>query len=160
MQKVSRQVCREFLWLAVSLGVTTLLASALFGWPFVKGDNDLHLHDTYFVISRWIILIPFFLFVTFLIYFIKELRKSFSRIFSNYLLVITGLALIVLLTILIQSFAQFTLGGWTPYPPLSALEVENNIPEITEDTTTKFITGFLTIVQAVVLIMLTYFVYP
>ncbi len=159
MQKVSRQIFRELLWLTASLCLTFILAWFLFGWTFLKGDLDLHLHDTYFVISRWLILTPLFLMVTFITYFIKEFRKRFSKRFPNWLIVITGMTLIILLTFLIQTFSQFLIGGWTSYPPLSALDVEDKISELTQDPIAKFITSFLTVIQIVVLLMLLFFVY-
>jgi heme/copper-type cytochrome/quinol oxidase subunit 1 len=144
--------------LTASLSLTILLASFLFGWTSLKGDLDIHLHDTYFVISSWLILIPLFFLVTFIIYFIKEFRKQFSRTFSNWLLIIAGVTLIISLTFLIQSFSQFLIGGFTLYPPLSALGPDK-IPELTQDPVAKFITSFLTVIQIVVLFMLLFFVY-
>ncbi len=107
MQKISRQIFIEISWLTLSLALTVLLALFLFGKTFLSGDLDLHLHDTYFIILRWLILTPLFLLVTLMIYFIKEFRKSFSRTFPSWLLVITGLTLVILLTFLIKSFSQF-----------------------------------------------------
>lgn len=158
MQKLSRQIAIEVLWLILSMVLTISLAAFLFGWTFLSGNIILHLHDTDFVISRWLILITLLFLTTFLVYFIKELRKSFSRIFPNWLIMITGLTLVVLLTFQIKSFSQFLLGGWTLYPPLSALGPDK-FPEITEDPAWKFITNFLTLIQFFVLLMLLFLVY-
>jgi heme/copper-type cytochrome/quinol oxidase subunit 1 len=150
MQKVSKQVLNEFIWLTVSLGLTLLLSLFLFGKNSLRGTIDIHLHDTYFVIAHFRILLPFFFFVTFIIYFIKEFRNSFRRTLPNWILVIIGLTLVIALTFLIKTFSQFFTGGWTVYPPLSALGPDK-VPELTQDPVTKFITIFLTIVQFLVL---------
>ncbi len=51
MQKLSRQILIEILWLILSFGVTTLFAIFLFGRHFLHGTLDVHFHDTYFVIA-------------------------------------------------------------------------------------------------------------
>jgi heme/copper-type cytochrome/quinol oxidase subunit 1 len=159
MNKISRQIFEELLWLTASLGLKILLASFLFGWSYQKSIIDLHLHDTYYVISSWLIITPLFFFVTFIVFFIKELRKSFGHKLSNWITIISGLTLVILLTILIQTFSQFLIGGWTSYPPLSALGFEDKISGLTQDPIAKFVTIFLTIVQAGVFLMLLFFVY-
>lgn len=146
------------------IALTVLIAAFLFGKTFLKGELDLHFHDTYFVISPWLILTPLFLLLTFITYFIKENRNSFKRTLSNWLLAVVGVTLIVMLTFLIQTFSQFLIGGWTSYPPLSALGVADNlsdqtISELTLDPVAKFITSFLTIIQSIILILLLYFVF-
>jgi Na+-driven multidrug efflux pump len=158
MQKVSRQILMELLWLTFSLGLTTLFAYLLFGSTILNGVFDLHLHDTYFVISRWYILTPLFCFVTFIIYFVKGLTKSFDRTLSNWLLIIVGLTLIITLTFLIQTFSQFSFGSWTLYPPLSALG-SDKIPELRQDPLTKLIANFLIVIQILILVMLLFFSY-
>jgi len=147
----------ELIWLTVSLGLTILLAAFLFGWAFLKGDLDIHLHDTYFVFSSWLILTPLFLLVTFVLYFIKEKRKSFSRTLPNWLTIISGLTLVLTLTLLIKQFSEFAnvlTGGWTIYPPLSALKDPE--PELTKNPLVTIISNFLAVVQFIVLTMLIY----
>lgn len=153
MQKVSRQVFIEIIWLTVSLGFTFLLSLFLFGRNFLSDTIDIHLHDTYFVIAPFHILLSIFLLVTFIVYFIKEFRNSFRQTFSNWILIVIGLMLVIALTFLIKTFSQFFTGGWTLYPPLSALGPDK-IPELTHDSVTKFITSFFTVVQIIVLTML------
>jgi heme/copper-type cytochrome/quinol oxidase subunit 1 len=158
MTKNNKQFLLELLWLALSLGLTILLLSFLFGLSLSQNTIDIHLHDTMFVISRWHFFSPLFFLVIFIIYFIKEFRKSFSRTLPNLLLIIAGMTLVILLTFLIQTFSQFLTGGWTLYPPLSALGPDE-VPEMTQDTVTKFITNFLTVIQIVVLLMLLFVTY-
>ncbi len=153
MQKVYKKVFIEIIWLAGSFGVTLLLSLFLFGKNFLSGTTDIHLHDTYFVIDPLHVLLPFFFLVTFVVYLIKEFRNSFQRTFSNWILIASGLALVVALTFLIKEFSQFFIGGFTLYPPLSALG-EDKISELTQDPATKFIVYFFTAVQIFVLVVL------
>jgi len=158
MQKVSRQIIRELLWLIISLGLTTGLAFFLFGRHFLRGTVDIHLHDTFVVMAVLHILLPMFLLITFFIYFFKELGNSFNQALPNQILLSTGLILIMALTLLIKVFWQFSTGGWTLYPPLSALR-PNEVPKLAQMPVTKVIANFLTVVQLLILAMLLFFVY-
>jgi heme/copper-type cytochrome/quinol oxidase subunit 1 len=153
MQKVSRKIFIEVIWLTVSLGLTLLLSLFLFGKNFLSDTVDIHLHDTYFVVAPFHILLPIFFLVTFIVFFIKEFRNSYRRTLPNWILVIIGLTLVIALTFLVKTFSQFFTGGWTLYPPLSALGPDK-VPELTQDPATKFITNFFTVVQVIVLAML------
>ncbi len=158
MQKVSRQVFIELIWLTLSLGLTLFLSLFIFGRNFLSNTVDIHLHDTYFVIAPFHILLPIFFLLTFIVYFIKEFRNSFQRTLPNWILIIIGLALVIALTFLIKAFSQFFIGGWTLYPPLSALGPDK-VPELTKDPVTKIITNFFTVMQFISLTMLLYAVY-
>lgn len=72
MQKLSRQILIEFLWLTVSLGLTFLLAIFLFGWAFLKGQ-----------FGYWLPLLLLFFVVTFIIYSIREFRKNYRTTLLN-----------------------------------------------------------------------------
>lgn len=150
MQKVSRQVLIEFIWLTISFGLTLLLSLSLFGNNFLRDTIDIHLHDTYFVIAPFHIFLPLFFLVTYIVYFIKEFRYSFRRTLPNWILIIVGLTLTITLTFLIKTFSQFFTGGWTLYPPLSALGPDK-VSELTQEPATKFITNLFTIFQLLVL---------
>src|SRR5690349_9257365 len=121
MQKLTRQILKEALWLTLSLVLSVLLSLFLFGKTFLSGDLDLHIHDTYFVIPSWLILTPLFLFVAFIFYFIRTFKNKFNTKLPNWVLVISGIILLISLTILIKTFPQFSIRGWSVYPPLSAL---------------------------------------
>ena len=156
MQKVSRQIFIELIWLTFSFGVTILLSLFLFGRKLLSDTIDIHLHDTYFVIEPFHVLLSTFFLITFFIYFIKELRKSFRRTLPNWILIIIGLTLVISFTFLIKIFSGILIsGGWTLYPPLSALGPDK-IPELTQEPVTKYLTNFLACLQVLILIMLVY----
>ena len=158
MKKISRQIITETLWLLLSLGLAILLIFFIFHWTFPSETIDIHLHDTVFVIYRWHILTPIFFLITFIIYVLKEYRKSFKRPLPNSLLILIGITLVILITLLIQIFSQFLTGDWTLYPPLSALGSSES-PEMTENPATKFITTFLTVVQIMVIALMLFVAY-
>ena len=101
-----------------------------------------------------IFLLPLCLLTTFIIYFFKEYRKSFSRVLPNLLLVVVGVIYVILSTVIIINATLMAIGGITLYPPLSTLEQDE--PIITQNAATTFITTILTVIQIVVLVMLLY----
>ncbi len=116
-----KPILTELLWLVIAFIVTLLICSLVFYWD-ARGTLDLQMHDTYIVFSAATIIAPIFLLVTFLLYFIKESRKRFSRKVPNIILLITGLSLIPALSFVIKTFIVIgTNYGWTAYPPLSML---------------------------------------
>lgn len=159
MQKVTRQFFIELLWLAISLGLTILLALSFFGRTFLAGKLDIHLRDTYFVVSPMKILLPMFLLVTFIIYFLKELRNSFRITLSNWILAVLGFTLIIALAFLVKNFAQDFTGGWTVYPPLSALGPGKDRELTQQYPISEVIANFLMAIQIGILIMLLFVTY-
>ncbi|MEO6550436.1 MAG: hypothetical protein ABIN94_20690 [Ferruginibacter sp.] len=150
MKNISRKNAVEICWLAFSLVLAIIFSFLLFGSASLTGDLDLHLHDTYIVISRWLILVPVFLMLTFSIYFIKGIWLKLTSTFANWVIVVTGISLITMLTVLIKTFSQILVNGWTLYPPLSAFE-PGKVAELTSVPQMTIIANFLTLIQAVVL---------
>jgi len=72
MQKLSREILIEFLWLTLSLSLTFLLAVVLFGWTFLTNE-----------LSYWLPLVLLFFIVTFVINSIKKLRKNYRMTLQN-----------------------------------------------------------------------------
>ena len=158
MQKVSKQILPEVLWLIIPLVLT-----AIFGLATITGTGfiytiDFHIHDTYLAFMPSKVLLPVFLLLTFLIFFIKESRYSYKRKLSNWILIIAGLALVIVLTFIIKIFTQFFPGEWSLYPPLSALGPDK-IPEVTKDPVPDLITKFLVGIQVMIMGMLLYVAY-
>jgi heme/copper-type cytochrome/quinol oxidase subunit 1 len=157
MQSKIKLFLKEFIWLILLLGLTILLSFLLFGVTVLTGSVDLHLHDTYIIISSWQILTPIYFLLVFVFYLIKEKRQSFARPLPNWLILISGLTLIIIITCLVQTFSQL-MTGWTLYPPLSGLG--NSVePEITISPIAKFIATFLTVLQLFISIALFYFAF-
>ena len=157
MNKILRQTIAEILWLVVCIGLTILTGSLLFNWSFAEETIDIHLHDTMYVLNCWQILLPTFLLITFIVYFVKELLNNFRRNLPNVLLGIVGFALVISITLLTSAISQALVSGWTIYPPLTALGEDN--PVVGHDPATKFILNFLAIVQMVVLFFLLFVIY-
>ncbi|MFT3823523.1 MAG: hypothetical protein QM731_06360 [Chitinophagaceae bacterium] len=153
MQKISKQAFIEVLWLIASLGLTLLLSLLLFGKNILNDTVGVHLYNTHFVIAPLHILLPGFFLVTFIVYFIKELRNSFQRTLPNQVLLLVGFSLIIALTFLIRTFSQSFTGGWTLYPPLSA-SGPNKPSELPQIAATKFITNLFTVIQILALAIL------
>lgn len=158
MKEVLRKIVAEIIWLAVSFGLAVLLSWVLVGKNMLSDSIDIHLHDTYYVIVPLYFLLPIFILITFVVYFIKEFRHSFQRAFPNWIFVITGSVLLISLTFLIQLFSQNFNIAWTEYPPLSSTGVSIT-PELTPDPVAKFITNILMLLQFLILISLLYVVF-
>lgn len=151
----------EAIWLIIAAFVSIILTKFLFGWKDFNGSIDIPLHDTYFVSSSWRAILPLFLSTTFLLYFFKEKYKSFRRILPNWIIIVSGLALMILLTLIIKTISDFTVditGGWTAYPPLSALPQQE--PQVsTENSLPTLIFYSLILIQSIIIIMLLYTTY-
>ena len=111
----------ELLWLFVSFAVSLGLA------PLIISNHtvNIQLYDTYFVFPPWLILTPLCSLLTFIAYLTRETQKSFSRIIPNWLIFVSGVILVLTMTLLIRNLAQSTIEigkGWVIYPPLSALK--------------------------------------
>ena len=72
MQKLSREILIEFLWLTLSLSLTFLLAVVLFGWTFLTNE-----------LSYWLPLVLLFFVVTFVINSVKKFRKNYRMTLQN-----------------------------------------------------------------------------
>jgi cation transport ATPase len=114
----------ELIWLGLILNATVLIAIFVFGWTFLGNHFDIRLHETYFSISSWKIILPLFVFFAFFIFLIKEIRHQFSRKASNIVMLIAGSILILLIAtinkqVIISEMVYF--GDSAVFPPLSAM---------------------------------------
>jgi len=106
MENKLRSYLPELNWLIISAILAFVLTGLLFGWSSINNTVDLHLSDTYFVFPAWSILTPLLLLVIFILYFIKEKRKSFSRNAPGWILIISGVLLIISLAILTNQLSK------------------------------------------------------
>jgi hypothetical protein len=163
MDNKLRHIVIEAIWLIIAAFLSIILAKFLFGWTGFNGNIDIPLHDTYFVFSSWLALLPLFLSMVFLLYFFKEKYKSFSRIIPNWIIIVSGLTLTILLTMIIKMISDFAgvmADGWTAFPPLSALpSQEPQVIKENENPLPTLISYSLILIQSIIIIMLLYTTY-
>jgi hypothetical protein len=150
----------ELIWLGLILNATVLIAIFVFGWTFLGNHFDIRLHETYFTISSWKIVLPLFVFFAFFIFLVKEIRHQFSRKSSNIIMLITGSILILLIAtinkqVIISEMVYF--GDSTVYPPLSALSESQMKKAISPAI--HVISNSLTVIQFLVTLCLLYVAY-
>ena len=114
----------ELMWLGLILNATVLVTIFVFGWTFLSNNFDIRLHETYFTISSWKIVLPLYVFFAFFIYLVKEIRHQFTRKASNMIMLVAGSILILLIAtinkqVIISEMVYF--GGSAVFPPLSAM---------------------------------------
>lgn len=146
----------ELLWLTIAFIVAALICYLVFDWNARGAIVDPQMHDTYFVLSTVTIIPPVFLLVTFVLYFIKESRKRFSRKVPNIILLMAGLSLITILAFVNKALVVLgTNYGWTVYPPLSMVpQVGPEGPEL--NPFAAVVTNVLTVLQIMVTVALLY----
>jgi len=147
----------ELIWLAVILNATVLITIFVFGWTFLSNHFDIRLHQTYFTISSWKIVLPLFIFFSFNIFIIKEIRHHFNRRTSNIITLVLGSVMILLIAtinkqIIISEMIYFGDAG--TYPPLSAMNEPAMKAAITP--VMHVISNTLTFIQFIVTICLLY----
>ncbi|QEM05639.1 hypothetical protein DIU31_019745 [Mucilaginibacter rubeus] len=124
-----------------------IYALAFFCWPVLSGTIygnmtlDINMHDTYFVMSAssfQLLVLGTFSILTTLIYFIRAIVKRYKNKIVNIVLITSDFLLIIMLIriyrmilLLEQTLDVNTKGGWTIYPPLSALGHQSPSAEIT-----------------------------
>jgi heme/copper-type cytochrome/quinol oxidase subunit 1 len=117
--RITNSAAVEMLWLFATASVAIIIAATM-GWEIPSQLIDIHLFDTYILIPAEYVVIALFLLLSFILFFAKEWRKGFSGDLSNCIIIISGLAWVLILSILI--FQLPLLYGMTFYPPLSELE--------------------------------------
>jgi hypothetical protein len=150
----------ELIWLGVILNATVLVAIFVFGWTFLGSHFDIRLHETYFAISSWKIVLPLYVFFAFFIFLIKEIRHQFGRKASNIIMLIAGSILILLLAtinkqVIISEMVYF--GGSSVFPSLSAM-TELNMKKAVSPAM-HVVSNSLTVIQFFVTISMLYVAY-
>jgi multisubunit Na+/H+ antiporter MnhC subunit len=125
---------------------------------FFSEVTDLHLFDTYFVLDSLQALLPVFLLVTFTVYVIKVFRDAFKQVLANWILVLTGLAVVITFAFFIKGLSGIFAGDFTSYPPLPR-SGETQLSQATRDPAARFIITGLSVIQFAVLIILLYATY-
>lgn len=89
---------------------------------------DIHVQDGYEVLGWVCLILPVFVFLTFVVFFIREWRHRFSRNFSSFVTLVSGFCLLVFFALLSYTLMYhrptFSFGGWTSYPPLGVVPEE------------------------------------
>jgi len=98
----------EYLFLIVLFAVTFFINLHLFGIDRLFSNTDFSFHDTYFVVPNFEIsaLISSLLF--FIAYLIKVLLNKFSKTISNFIMLISLIALIGIISIFHSNFKLFS----------------------------------------------------
>lgn len=147
----------ELIWLAVILNATVFVTIFVFGWTFLSNHFDIRLHETYFTISSWKIVLPLYVFFVFSIYLIKEIRNHFNRKASNIIIIVAGAMLILLIAtinkqVIISEMIYF--GDSAVFPPLSAMSETQMKTAISPAV--HVVSNSLTVIQFAVTLSLLY----
>lgn len=147
----------ELIWLGLILNATVLIAIFVFGWTFLGNHFDIRLHETYFTISSWKIVLPLFVFFAFFIFLVKEIRHQFSRRSSNIIMLIAGSILVLLIAtinkqVIITEMVYF--GDAAVFPPLSAMSESQMKKAISPAI--HVVSNSLTVIQFLVTLCLLY----
>lgn len=137
-----KQIAIELCILIVIYLVAYFCWPVLFGTLYGNMALDINLHDTYFIMSAspfQLLVLGTFSILTTLIYFIRAIVKRYKNKMVNIVLITSDFLLIIMLIriyriilLLEQTLDANAKGGWTIYPPLSALGHQSPSAEITK----------------------------
>jgi len=150
----------EIVWLGVILNATVLIAIFVFGWTFLGSHFDIRLHETYFSVSSWKIVLPLFVFFAFFIFLVKEIKYQYSRKASNIIMLVAGAILILLIAtinkqVIISEMVYF--GDSSVFPSLSAMGEAQMKKAISPAM--HVVSNSLTVIQFIVTISMLYVAY-
>lgn len=150
----------ELIWLGVILNATVLVTIFVFGWTFLSNHFDIRLHETYFTISSWKIVLPLFVFFAYFIFLVKEIRHQFSRKASNIIMLVAGSILILLIAtinkqVIISEMVYYS--DTSVYPSLSAMGEAQMKKAISPAM--HVVSNSLTVIQFIVTISMMYVAY-
>jgi len=127
---------KQIEWLIGIALVTFCIQILIFDMAFFTKDSiDIPLHDVYLTISPWKLFLSFLLIIALCVFWLKELIARFQNYWGNWVLITLHILLILLFKKLdtlwnvCEAFFGITIideGGWTIYPPLSALPQETD----------------------------------
>jgi hypothetical protein len=147
----------ELIILGLILNATVLVTIFVFGWTFLSNHFDIRLHETYFTISSWKIVLPLFVFFAFFIFLVKEIRHQFSRKASNIIMLVAGSILILLIAtinkqVIISEMVYYS--DTSVYPSLSAMGEAQMKKAISPAM--HVVSNSLTVIQFIVTISMLY----
>lgn|GEM_PF-1604324 len=171
MMNKSKSFLIEFGWLLLSALITVLVLTLMFGKDAFQKNLGIDLHDTYFVTPSIPVYVTLFIIVGFIIYYIKEFRKKFSRKTQNLITIILGLLFLVSLTrisLVVSSFKgmeaayksqsqnESTAKGWKVYPSLPNLKTPAPQSAVSRYTILEYLMILVLVIIASLLLKLGY----
>lgn len=111
-----KTIVREIAWLAGCYVLAGLAMGALLGYRLVRpgGALTIQMHNTYFVLPWWLVVLPLFLVVATPLMLGRAARGRFARRSTNVALGVLGLGwvfLLALLSLWVYGLRQAPAGG-------------------------------------------------
>ncbi len=120
---------KEIYWLIGTLTVVLISTLSIVGLKSLRESTlDVNIHDTYFVITLFPVIILYGSFALFVVYLYRVFRNRFKNFVANYIFLIADLALIVVctkLTGVLSGIAQIggTSGNMSLNEEISKIEL-------------------------------------
>jgi hypothetical protein len=162
MQTRQKSVLPEIIWIIALLTISVIGSRFMFTSWVANNSDDSSFRLTDHTSMQWKIAFPFFLLLTFITFFIKALTNSFGDRIKNIIAIISGLILIISLMLISNLWLHaelFLIGGWTSYPPLSALSDEHNISVVKIFATIQTISFIVMALQLSIIACLLFLTY-
>ena len=145
----------EFVWLGISLALTSLLIYFFFKnseWP--QGMYEIHFGDAFYSFSPLLLFGILFFGISFTIFYIRCFKTRFCTQTANYILLISGIVLIACLLLINIGSPSFSIGH-TIYPSLSNLG-EREPPEIPQQYSRGILEYTLLTVTLIIILLVVY----
>ena len=155
---MSKPLVKELAWLLLAVAITLVLAFTVFDWgSFSREQITIKYYDIYSAVSIEIFLVALFSIICFLMFLIKEIRHRFSRKIPSIIIIASGILLVIMLTMTTKFFP--IIGGYTTYPPLSALGDNGTDVHYGWDEEVNLLANIIITIQAIVIFTIVYIGY-